>query len=541
MDLPPADDDGAKEQAGGAPLHDIKRHPEDPPGALKRTAREVCDPEAIREFAEGYGIAMQAVDDTTFNHEVRKTYGGVREVREGAIIGPAQAAAAEQLKIVETTPVEVQQIVADRHADGVKADRLETSAVPKADAKLVAAKAEVPLAETRLEAADVKVADIRPTGVEQDTRPGSLMQWVALSSTLMVIVAVLDMIVTTFVLEPAIADLVVTSIQYGTYLISAGVSSSLIIASAAAGFALAAMRLPGRIVGGLMLGIFSLIMIKLVTGLDALREGDEGGTAALTAATLAACFVSLLVGYASATYKDFRMRRDLVVEAGTDLGDALAQRTSATAELEAAKAKVADAATELEALHQQIEILRDSASRADSAALVREAKGVTAEVEASKIEAIAVTGVKQEIAAHEKWAVAIATSARAKARAEELPEGDDIRPVDVPHPVAANPESDGLTGMQKAAIAVLGLGAVGGFVVSLLAVPIGAGISALLMLLSSRRKPGEQSGTDGTGSPVERRPVIGSPAPEDSPLYRYQPDRMTNKYGNGGAGTGESQ
>ncbi len=111
----------------------------------------------------------------------------------------------------------------------------------------------------------------------------------------------------------------------------------------------------------------------------------------------------------------------------------------------------------VDGLHGKIDGLKESAARSFGRALDRKAQGTAAQVDFAKIKALCATWVDQEIAAHDVWAVAAATMAWEKARAEELPEGDDIRtPERETEEPAAAPH--GLSLLQKLAIGVLGVG-----------------------------------------------------------------------------------
>jgi exonuclease VII small subunit len=526
---------------GGRARSDI-RHPEDPPGAYRDTAREVCDPEEIRVSAVATGKASQAIGSEVFQHWLQRAFKGICGVRSGAITGPARAAGGEQLKISATTSKDVKQIVVDRYADGLKADRLEADAIPRASEKVDRAKAEVKQAEEHLWAAQSLVDEVRTEGVQEDARPGGVMQWVRLPPRAAIAVTALDIAITTVVLEPPVSDLIDTQLPYGSFLIAAAVSASLIVASAAAGFALAAIRLPGRAVGALMVGVFAVIMLKLVGGLDALRAGSESGVETLTAVTLASCFVAALTSYAATTWHDFTLRRDRILEAGTPLGDALDARKKARTADEAATSDLAQAEAELEGLWAEIERLRDSAARADAAALTREQQGIAAGVEFATIDSRARTGVAQEVAANEEWAFSMALLAYEKARAEEPPEGDLVQDPDAPTtPLAADGESHRLTGLQKAAIGALGAGGVGGLLLGPIPLVAGAGIAAVLLLLGARRQSRSDAVAVDDDGPPSGPPPIGSPASDDDPLYIRQPDHMVAKYGDGGAMTGEHQ
>lgn len=529
-----------QEESDQAPPHDIPRHREDPPAAYEAAAQEVCDPEKIRVYAVGVGKASQAISPRRFKELVRRVYEGISRTRQGAIVGPAQRAGGEQLKISATAETDVTTIVSDRHADGLKADRLQEQ-LPQLDSSIQDMQDKHYQADAELREADAEVAAVGSAEVADPIeRPGGLMQWVRIPPWLLIVASVFDCSVATFTSEPYISDLIDTQIPFGSALIAFGISLIILMASGFAGFTLAAIRLPERAVAGLLTAVFVVIMFLLAENLSELRKGSESGVETLTIVNLAASWIAVLLGYASARWQEFAGDRELITAVGTPALQALHKRDKAIEGKQRTLAEIQAAEAEKVAFLNQIEDLRDSASRADAAASARESAGITADVEFDMIDAIATTGVKQEIAANEQWAVAIAELAYEKARAEDVAE--DQSQEELLTGVAPAPESasDELTALQKAAIASLAVAGGAGFVVGPMAVAAGSGLAAALLLIDRRKtKPSTSKTTD----PVDEiePPMIKSPAPEDKPWYYRQPTRMVPKYRNGGPGAGENQ
>lgn len=559
----------------GPPPHDIDRHPEDPHGALHRSAEMVTDPELIRRYMVDLGITTHAIGDVQFDKLLRRILHGITGTRAGAITAPAQIAAGAQEKISASTTSAVQKILADRRADGMKADRLEEEKRPRLLQRVEENKSAVGVRELALEREEVAVADARRKEAEkkkaqESLKPnpiraphviGGLMQWVRLPLWMAILSLAIDILLGALMLQGPISDLINTT-EIGSYAIAIGISTTLGLASAAAGFALAAIRLPGKVIGAFFVTVFALLVVKLIGSLDALRLDHQSGIETLTVATLASCYVAALTGYAIAAWEDFAQQRkaiipildaqaQLIVDAGSDLGDAVKRRDDAGVQLAEAKKELRDAEAALEGLYVEIEGLQDSAVRADAAAQQRETEGILAVIESETIAAGAKTHVGQEVAAHEEWASAAAWFGREKTRAEKLPEEHQVRP---PMPAVQltveTPEPQNLTGLQKAAIAALALGALAGVLgaftgvlAGLITMGVAAGVAAILLMLGGRRPQHAVAGAgDGTAAEwAATPPPIASPADESNPFYRWQPSYMVNKYRSGGPSGGERQ
>jgi hypothetical protein len=520
-------------------VHDKDWHPEDPPFAFRDTAREVCDPEQIRIGLVDTGKASQAIDPETFEPLLNEVVDGIYRTRAGAIIGPAQLAVGERLKVSESTEIERQQIMRERGADGDKADRLERNEAQRLDKEIAAQQAEISQKEEENRETKSALDAERAKGYPEGWRPGDFLHWVTPPLWAAITLMLIALAINTVLLQGPVSKVVNVS-EVGSYLVASGLSVTFEVASAAAGYVLASLRLPGRLGGSIFIALFALIMLKLVGGLDALRESKASGVETLTAATLASCFVAGLTVYAMTTWKDFQLDRRLVLGVGTDLSDALDLHRIAKKNLGAAKDKLGELKQALIGLYAEIERLRDSAARADAAALDREALGTKAAVEADTIGAVATSHVLQEKAANLQWGKGMALLAYFKARREKLrPEAEIHLPTD--DPGSKRTSEMRFTSLQKLAIAALAAGAIGGSVLGPLALAVGAVIAAILLLpfgdiggRRGRRKPPPET-------ELHETPSIDGQADPDNPLYKSQPDHMVAKYRGGEAPPGQHQ
>jgi hypothetical protein len=571
---------GGQEHSGGAqangngaarraeeveePPHKAKRHPEDPPGAYQGAAEEVCDPEQIRRNAERFGKASQAIDPEWFEWLARPLYRGVHDVRTGAIVGPARREVGEQLKVAASTEAAIAEIEQEGIADGEKADRLKAEVIPRVEQDLSDSEAKEKAAEERVAAAREDVSRVRAEEEERrarlklEPRESMWRRWLRESGANLFsrvrftagkawLVFLVEMIGSAFLLAPDVADVINTSYESGLA-ISAVISIAMLAAAFAAGMGLAAVRLPGWVVGLSIGAAFSAILVKFVPALDALRLAKDTGVETLTAATLAAFLIAMVSGYALATSDDQRRaleeedeEHELLKRAGTPLGDALDVLAEEKEKHQEAKKDRNRLEELLAALWAKVEDLRDKASRAGADAERRRQKGIEAEVEAETVRAIAESGIEQERAAAE-WAYLIALASQEKARVEELP-----RVPETPRPAvrAEAVESGGRSGLSLLQILALLIAAAGGVASLFLGlIPLGVSIpiAALLVLLDrqrdARRGPKEDRVPP---APPDQRPRIVTPADDENPLYIHQPDHMVPKYRDGGAGTGERQ
>lgn len=547
------------------PPHNVKRHPEDPPGAYQGAATEVCDPELIRSYADWFGKASQAIDPEWFEWLVRPLYRCVHAVRIGAIVIPGRHETGAQLKQATSTEAAIARIQEEGIADREKADRVESDVIPRAERELMEGEAKLERTEGEVEVAREDVSRVRSEAGEQrirladEPRASQWREWVRGAGTNLfsrvrfspgkaLLVFLVEVLGSAYLLAPNVADVIGTSYGWGL-VISAVISIAVLTAAFAAGLGLAAVRLPGWLVGLSVVAGFGALLVKFVPALDALRRADEAGVETLTAATLATLLIAMVSGYALATAEDRREAReaegeeaDLRKQAGTPLSDALQVLAEKQEKRQEAKQDVDRLEQLLSALWVKVEDLRDAASRAGAAAEQRRQEGIEAEVEAETIRAVVEAGIEQEEAAAE-WAYLIALAAHGKARAEELPKVPE-RPVP-----AVRPGVEGIAGRERSEPSLLQMLALGVAAASGIAslflglVPLGVGIPVAAVLMFLDRRFGGRRGGEGQGSapPTDHRRRIVAAADGENPLWRGQPDRMYPKYGDGGADAGQRQ
>jgi hypothetical protein len=541
------------------PPHAVKRHPEDPPGAYQGAAEEIVDPEEIRRNANWFGKASQSIDPEWFEMLTRALYRSVHDTRIGAITIPGLRDAGKQLKAVTSTDAAIAEIQSEGNADAAKAARLETVVVPRVERELEDAEAALREADQKVDHARPECARVREEEKEKRTRKEveqprpSLGGWsrrsgrnlfsrVRLSFWKAWLTFLAEVGGSAYLLAPNVADVVGTSYWTGLG-ISIVISIAMLSAALAAGIGLAAIRLPGWVVGGAALAAFGAILVKFVPALDALRHAGESGVETLTAATLAAFLISLITGYALATAEDNsdttaaeHEEADLFRQAGSPLRDALEVLGEAQAAKEAAEEERSRCDTLRLALWEKVEKLTDDAARAAAAAERRRQEGIEAEVEVETIQATTQAAIEQEEAAAE-WAYLIALAAHEKARVEELP--DPAAPTAVspyPHPTG---DSGGLSAPQKLALAVAAGSGIASLALGLIPLGVGIPLAALLVFLDRRSKATVH--TEGGGITIDRHPRVMAPADSENPLYRYLPDHMVPKYDDGGADAGQHQ
>lgn len=547
------------------PPHNVKRHPEDPPGAYEGAATEICDPERIRAYANQFGKASQAIDPEWFEWLVRPLYKRVHDIRIGAIVAPSRREFGDQLKQSASTEAAIAKIQMEGIADNKKANRLESDVIPRVERELMDGETKLEKAEGEVEAARDEVSRVRAEEDERQERiadaprRSQLREWAYGAGTNLfsrvnigrgkaAVVFGVEVVGSAWLLAADVADVIGVSLLEGGF-IAAVVSIALLAAAFAAGLGLAAIRLPGWLVGTSVIAAFGAILVKFVPGMDALREADESGVVTLTAATLATFMISMVSGYSLAISEDGREVREadeeaksLRKKAGTPLGDAL-EVLGEKREKKTEANENRDRLTKLlEGLWEKVENLKDKAERADGAAEQRRQDGIEADVEAETIRSIAEARIEQEEAAAE-WAYLIALAAQEKARAEEPPKVVEV-PGREPRPGiggAPAPEPSGPSLLLVLALLVAAASGISSLFLGLVPLGIGIPVAALLALLDRlpRRGRGSRSGSGAT--PAYDRERIVAVADEESPQWVSHPDHMVPKYRDGGAAPGERQ
>ncbi len=556
------DDPGPGGANGNGGPRKVDRHPEDPVNALPDAGQEVADPERIRVKAAKLGITSQAVAPDYFEWLTRPLYRAVHDVRSGAVVMPGQREAGDRLKFAARTGADAEKILADGVADAAKASRFGEEVIPRTKQELESAKEEVAAASERLDRSRRRVEELRESddengitagGARSRARSGSrfaiearggLFGRLSLTPRKALLVFIVEILGTTLILSAGVSD-ALEQPRGISAAIAAGVSVTLLVASFVAAIALAAIRMPGRVVGLLALGVYVAILYKFVPGIEELRAAEGSGQTAMVTATLTACFVAGFTGYVTAVGDDRREEhdaRELRREASTPLGHALVELREAEEEHERAQRRCAAHEHELSRLFGEVEELHDASERSKAVAEERVAAGVEAEAEAATLEALSNAGVDQELAAG-RWATLIALLAHEKTRLETMPdEGEPLR-VSATGPGSGRAGGgDGLSGMQKGALGVLGVSGLGSFLVGVVSLGVGVPLAVALVLLDQgRRLTRAQGGGEGEGERRTEATPLVSPASDDNQFYIHQPERMVPKYEDGGSTPGEKQ
>jgi hypothetical protein len=553
---------------GTGPQRDLAALSDEPPRGLVDAGREICDPELIRVIAAWLGRALRRLSPAIVIAGVVRLYTAVHEVRAGAEVSQGQRAIGKELEFSAATEEAVREIEENAYADEQKAERLSYRAVADADAEKERASKE--LAEARAEERqrqddydrarrDDYERAAREKGEESATR-ATADDRASRPSVFALLPGLLryakyglpgEVLVFTLILMLPIAQALDTSWQLGA-LLAAGISTTVLGASALAGVVVAAIGLPVWVVGVAFVGVYLLIMGEFVPGLTALRLFDEAGAETLTAATLAACLVAVITGYAVAIWHVHHAPGD----AGEEEPDpalvaslvvvAREARDRATARVSDAEVWVAKAERARAAIYNEIEELLDSAARGPARVHARRGQGVEAEARIATIRSTTATAVRQERAAA-RWTIEGALLSYGEAITQEpvKEDGTPMAPVS-PTPCGDSPERpERRTGLLAAALTVVAAGSFGYLGAGPVAPAIGAGMAALLLLVGLRpplrgwRKP--RHGADAEPAREPGPAPIGSPGSLDSEAYKRQPDRTVPKYRDGGAGHGERQ
>ncbi len=552
------------------PPEGVPPHPEDPPRGLLDAAREICDPEAIREFGVRLGQALRALSPAVVFAAVARLYTWVHDVRAGAEVSQGQRAIGEQLEVSATTEEAVREIQENAYADELEAERLAYKALPEADGEVDRLDHQVEEArdelDRRQEALDRARLDAHERAERETAAREAAQKEAGLRGrpNLLAVLTFLwryaklvlpaEVVVFTLLLMTPVAQVVGTSWQFGA-LLAAGISLTVLGASTLIGVVLAAIRVPVWLVGGGFVGLYLAIMDRFVAGLTALRVFDEAGAETLTAATLAACLVAVITGYALAVRGAHRAVEASEADgASVTLMASPAQvtrdaRDRAQARLEVLEAGLAKAHDERAEIRARIEALLNSAARGAARVEARRKEAAGAEVRIATIHATTATAVRQERAAAES-ATEIALLAYGKIRTE-LPGEPELTP---DHRLPQLPAGEAFEASETprrggdlvpAALVALATGGFGYLGIGTLGPALGIGTAALLMLLSLRpplRRGRRLPCASGADSPPSPEPAtIGLPGSVDSPAWKRQPDRTVTKYRHGDAGFGEGQ
>lgn len=520
-----------------AALHGVKRHPEDPPGAIETAVGEesLLDPDANRVNAVALGKGLQSVDKEIVDEQLEAEYDdGLGEVRKGAVEGQALAEAAPHLEKEETTSSDVEGLVADGAAALDAATRAETEELPHRVSEMDDRRKEHEAAVDELDSfEDLARQSGEPWGsaVTVDPVPaGGPIHWVEIAAKRAVLLAVFEVVLGMFALAGPLGEAISLDFPFGSVLVAAALSLTLVLLGWFGGKALAAVELPVRAVSAGFVIAAIWIIWHAAASLDALRVGETiEGKKILTAATLASIYGSALVSYAAAVYAHWARRREQIVATPTPVALWQIQYRRLNEAVAVTKAALGEAIAKVEACLAKIEALKLEAAGTDGRCRRREALGTKAKHARETIEAIKNVQLRQEDA-NTQAAIAAARMAYEKARAEEYPEApDDDAPAD-----DAGKEGAGLSLLHKLAILALVVGAIGGLIGSQIVLTLGAAAAALLLLLaiSGWTPPGREAKATAAATPRDiTAPVTTLAGDTTAPGWKQLPTRTTPKHG----------
>lgn len=568
----------ATADAGRRPADDQRRprHEEDPTDAPVKFVRDIGDPMEWREHAARTGKSLQAVpyehavgDDSVVADITHAT----ADLRAGAEKIQTKREDVEDRSTVAAEAADLDAITADGEADGDKADRL-AQAEARAEQRVDEAKGLVARAREKHEAAKARLRALRdeiweasgrkgiieqaPVPVETTVPPKakvlSLLARIGLPSWGAVVVMVIDVIVTTLLVEPSVAAELDVMPQ-AAYLLAGGLSVGLMVAAGVAGVMLAACRLPVRLVAGLLAVLFVAILAIWVPGLEQLREGDDHGLVTFTASTVLAAYVAFVVAYAAAVHGDAVEEHDAiareaqaeanidawVAQVGTPLSDAIDDVEEAATEMTDAEEHLAACEEDLQAIRDERESLSDSAARTAARAATRKAQTakaqerstIRAEVLEVKVDQEEKSGRIALAGARAMWFKTVAEMLRLREEASEVAQlPPRLQTDDDPGSVGLLP-SEGTLAAKVAIGALAGGGALGLALAAPLVFATGAGIAAVALLvpgLRNRRPPEPTPGpAPDAPSPLDEGAVV-SPAEVTARYWRTQPDRTVSAW-----------
>lgn len=514
------------------------RHAEDPHSAIPRAGAEVADPELIRgPYAADLGKTLNAVDEHylfgPLKALVRRVESGIAGIRKGAVVMPAQRASGERLAIVGTTAPDKEREHELGEAAEKKANRRERR-LEWERKQLELDRLTEAARRDELEDARNQRARVRQT-MPPPTLGGSGFRWLRINPWIATVVAAVDIVVTTLLLEGPLTNIIVFQEPWKPFALAAGVSISVLAASGVAGFALAAARPPGRVIGLVAVALVVAIGVEFIPALDAARAGDDDRLRVLTLATLFACYVAMMTAYSTTAHRLHKRLLKRIAAAGGPLSDADLLVEEAETRLTRIRDEITEREGRCKGLEAEIEELRDYAAKTGSRIRQREADGIRADTELATIAGTCATEVAQENHSREA-AIATAELAWRKIRAEEVGYEQRQDPLDPRALLGGDSPPSGPRWPGAAAIAVLAGSALATALSGSVAVAIGGAVVAALLLVLMETGPRMfGSGGRGRGRGDGDGPRVAPAGDSSSPLWRSQPDHMVDKYGWGGS------
>jgi hypothetical protein len=529
---------GGREGGGGQTeseemLHGAKRHPEDPPHALKTGVGEhsLLDPDDQRVNAVDVGIAMQAASEEKFYPELEGEADGLLGIREGAVSGPALEQAGALAKTEATTERDVAQLVTEGAAATTKATQHEARVLPRLASEASKAAADYEKAVKDRDAFEDE-ARRNPTywtdaTAVEPTPVGGPLHWLALTAGRATLAFVVEILLGGFVLSGPVAETFVIDFPFGSVLVAMALSAVLVLVGALIGKALDATGLPVRIAAALFVVAGGFILWKATVSLDALREGEhDKAKVILTAATLGSVYAATLTSYAASVNAFFARRRQLIasIPTPTDLWRRCWERHESN--VAEAKERRDQASAALKAGYEYAEERRAVAAGTDQRSCAREAAGIAAGVDFETLRSVAKVHLDQE-RSNRDAAVWAAKLAHTKARAEAYPVPESGSTFE-----AWQLAGGGLSPLVKGAIVALTAGAIGGLLGVKLILALGVVVAVILLLLALSGWVPSFSSRHVRSAPPEKvpPPVSTLAGNEETPGWKVPPRSTRPKY-----------
>jgi hypothetical protein len=579
---PPDATSGAEPPGDAGELPDeIRKRRGVGPDPIRTSARSLHDPDEQRANAFDAGRGSFRIERRELlgpDGPATGLYDNQGRVREAAVLLPRQAAGEELLKVVHATSTRMEREQANGHAAVQQADRIKAERVTIQELRVReaadgvrAAEAELVVAEEAFEAKVQEMSDAARAAMDQAAQGGgdtpvavtstfeaeaettlvkySVFEQVMISPKAIAFALPAEVATTTLILHTPIADLVVASSDLEPYLLAAAASLALTGLGLIAGYAAAAIKLPARLAGLLIVALAAWLLVDGADKLDLLRMGDEKGVTLLTISSLATITIAGVTSYATTRYKAYAaIRADVpdaasVLEAsgirlpiGHPLVVVLRVCDRARAALAERRDALADEERRLAALNAQIDGLHELHDQTMSRVLATKQAGVEAGAALIALEALATTEVRQE-RAHREAVKAAFELGHYEARTDESPEEED-QPIAVPGTGASPILAAGSRWSPRSAAAgVLASGVTAAVVVPSLPLGVGAAVVAAVLWAAGRRMrvPGVDEGLDpaggsGVGGPATEVVAV---AAEDHPWWRQLPSRAVSKYSRG--------
>lgn len=558
--VPPARGLGRPRPGGHDPAsHDVPVIPGLDDDAAANSGEELYDPEKMRRLAAPLGQRMYAVDyEFLFGEQgaITSMYKALAKIRKGAVRLRDLAEGTEYRRQVHSTETKMEAVLAEggaakREAEELHAEfkesqqRREEADKKLEEKKVVRAKEE--------EAFEQSIQTVTSEDVPVPKRPrsrDSVFALVQLDPKALAVVLPVELFATTVLLKGPISDLVPAGATWESWVAAGASGAGLLGLGMVAGYAAAAMRLPARVMGMLIVALSILLFINAEEAMTLLRLGDEDGVELLTIATLAAATIGAVTAFAVVTYAAAEREAqgeqpvaapdpqamlnglDMPFALGHPLNAAARRLMRARKDVDEAQAERDHEAGAEDAGREEIMRLMHIFNAMVPRALEVKQAGIEAGANLADLEASTDIKISQEDA-NADACIDVAGLDYARIRTEGRADSPEAGAVPVSVVTTPNPSAPTGTPSWLRPTA-LACGAAGGILGALLpSVPMalgGVGLAALLWLISSRApKPMPPVTGEGRPAPGSQRPSIQPMADTDNLIYRELPSSTVPK------------